>query len=75
MKTVKELYEELEDDNQHNLAAVLLAVIAGDEETVIKLAKIIERHHENGHLTIDDCRDRYTLTDGLYQTFQKEGIL
>jgi len=48
--TVKELFDRLEDDNQHGFAAMLAAVAAEDYSAVLRVAEIIETHLSLGSI-------------------------
>jgi len=63
--TVAELYRQLEEDNAHNLAAILAAVAAEDEEAVIRLAKIAEMHRICG-MSEEMSRERRRISGPLF---------
>jgi len=48
--TVKELFDRLEDENQHGLCAMLAAVAAEDYSAVLRVAEIIETHLSLGSI-------------------------
>jgi hypothetical protein len=50
-KWLEALYSELEDQNQHSEAVVLLALRFGSLEDIAEARDILKRHHAAGHLT------------------------
>ena len=73
--TLRELYNKLEDDNQHSLNAVLVAVAARDYKAVIRLAELLKEHLEVGELLPKAGKERHKLSKPLYRKLVKEGVL
>jgi len=73
--TLRQLYDELEDDNQHGLNAVLVAVACGDHQAVIRAAEILKAHLEIGHLPSDLGTERYDISQPCYKALRDDGKL
>lgn len=71
--TLRDLYDQLEDDNHHNLTAMLCAVAARDYDAVLKLADILNEHVRGGGLTGRMSRTRYEISQPLYESLVKDG--
>jgi len=65
MKTVAQLYRDLEDGNEHNLAAILAAVAAEDLPAVIRLAAIADQHELEG-MTAEMSAERRRISKPLF---------
>lgn len=65
--TLKELYRLLEDDNQHDLCAILVAVAVRDVEAVIRLAEIAKEHRRIGMMPHELGEERYKISQPLYE--------
>jgi hypothetical protein len=70
--TLKQLYEALEDDNEHGLCAVLVAVAAGEHDAAIRCAEILKIHRTTG-LTGELSQERYSLSQPCYDRLRDIG--
>ena len=69
------LYDELEDQNQHNLAAMVAACAGRDAFVISKLCTIAETHLRKGHLPYELGTQRYELVKGFYPLLPQAGTI
>ena len=69
---IKNQYENLEDENDHSGAAVLLAEKFGSQIDLIVLKGIQEMHDKIGSMPIELSNVRYEYSNRLYQSFFNE---
>ena len=72
--TVKELFDRLEDDNQHGLCAMLAAVAAEDYRAVMRVADIIRVHFSVGSIPHDLFVERTEIQTAAIKVAAQNGI-
>jgi hypothetical protein len=72
LSSIKEKYEENEDNNAHSENVVLLAKHFGTKEDLAEAKKILALHNKEGHLTTDNSQKRRELHLKLIETARKE---
>lgn len=71
--TLEELFDKLEDDNDHGLCAMLCAVACRDYKAVIRLGEIIKTHLAQGSMPYDLIKERCEIMTPLYKQMVEEG--
>ena len=56
--TLSELFDQLEDNNDHGLCAMLAAVANRDYKGVIRIGEIVKEHDKLGHMPYELCQER-----------------
>jgi len=56
--TLNKLFDQLEDNNDHGLCAMLAAVANRDYEGTIRVGEIIKEHLKLGHMPYKLCQER-----------------
>lgn len=71
---IRKLYDELEDANEHGLAAMLVCVARKDHSAVVRMGEIIKAHLAAGGMTADLCAERFALSQPHYNALQAAGV-
>lgn len=72
IESIKEEYEENEDNNYHSENVVLLAKHFGTEEDLEKALRILKEHQRIGYLTDELNEERYELNKKLYPMLESK---
>jgi hypothetical protein len=60
-------YNKLEDNNDHNEAAMLLIKAFGTQDEVDQLKSIMAAHRQNGYMLASDIDIRYNISQKYYK--------
>jgi len=71
---LRQLYEALEDENHHNLTALLVCVARRDYEGIVRLGEIIKQHQALGHMPYELTQERYRISQPHYEALANEGV-
>jgi hypothetical protein len=78
LSSIKEEYDENEDNNAHSENVVLLAKHFGNKEDLVEAKRILDLHEKEGHLTSENGKKRQELHLKLIEkartAMDKEGI-
>ena len=67
MKSLLKKYDKLEDENNHNGCAILLAKKFGTDDEVKTLLDIKEKHLKRGHILQEEIDVRRNITQKYYR--------
>jgi hypothetical protein len=72
--TVKELFEKLEDDNQHGLCALLTTIAAEDYRALLRVTDIIRVHFSVGSISHDLFVERTEIQTACIKKAAELGV-
>ena len=75
MKTLREIYDDLEDRNEHTLCALLVAVGNEHHHAAVKISQILDAQLRLGHMTHELCAVRHGLSQPHYDALVEQGTM